>query len=370
MPGKRERALQEALHRHLVRADERGGRPRPGAPGRARDGQRREPGLVRGAEVHPGVGQQVEPRRGPGDAPGPGQGVLDGDAHVRESELSLEGAVDELDERVDEALWMDEHVDPLVGDIVQPACLDDLQALVHERRGIDGDLGAHGPGRVCQGVARRRPSPGARRSSPGTAHPTRSAAAGPPSPSARRPATATAPSAPSRWAAPRPAGWPSGRRGRVAARAAASVRARGITRWPPATSVSLLAVATTLPARSAARTGRRLTMPPVATMTRSTSSRVAKRSRASGSRSSVTPGGASRRVHRGPVRERRDRRSAGDQLGSEGLASRPGGDGDDPERFRTGAQQHVQRLTTDGAGGAQQRDPDRDRAGRSPGSRH
>ena len=37
-----------------------------------------------------------------------------------------------------------------------------------------------------------------------------------------------------------------------------------MTRWPPATSVSLLAVATTLPARSAARTGRRLTMPPVA----------------------------------------------------------------------------------------------------------
>ena len=43
-----------------------------------------------------------------------------------------------------------------------------------------------------------------------------------------------------------------------------SSRASGMTRWPPATSVSLLAVATTLPARSAARTGRRLTTPPVA----------------------------------------------------------------------------------------------------------
>ena len=54
--------------------------------------------------------------------------------------------------------------------------------------------------------------------------------------------------------------------GSVAATADARSRASGITRWPPATSVSLLAVATTLPARSAARTGRRLTTPPVATI--------------------------------------------------------------------------------------------------------
>ena len=67
----------------------------------------------------------------------------------------------------------------------------------------------------------------------------------------------------------------AGRRDRSRARSAARARASGMTRWPPATSVSLLAVATTLPAASAARTGRRLTMPPVATTTRSTSSRVA-----------------------------------------------------------------------------------------------
>ena len=67
-----------------------------------------------------------------------------------------------------------------------------------------------------------------------------------------------------------------------------------MTRWPPATSVSLLAVATTLPAASAASTGRRLTIPPVATTTRSTSSRVANCSRASGARSSFVPRGTSR----------------------------------------------------------------------------
>ena len=71
-------------------------------------------------------------------------------------------------------------------------------------------------------------------------------------------------------------------------------RASGITRWPPATSVSLLAVATTLPARSAARTGRRLTMPPVPTMTRSTSSRVASATSASAPADPSVPGGRSR----------------------------------------------------------------------------
>ena len=72
------------------------------------------------------------------------------------------------------------------------------------------------------------------------------------------------------------------RRGRIGRRtAAARALASGMTRWPPATSVSLLAVATTLPAARAASTGRRLTTPPVATMTRSTSSRVAISTRAS-----------------------------------------------------------------------------------------
>src|SRR4051794_19436395 len=70
-------------------------------------------------------------------------------------------------------------------------------------------------------------------------------------------------------------GLAAGSRASVARTAAARARASGITRCPPATSVSLLAVATTVPARNAARTGRRLTTPPVATTTRSTSSRAA-----------------------------------------------------------------------------------------------
>ena len=81
----------------------------------------------------------------------------------------------------------------------------------------------------------------------------------------------------------------SGDEGSCAATSAARARASGMTRWPPATSVSLFAVATTLPASSAARTGRRLTTPPVATMTRSTSSRTAIRTIASGASMSVAP---------------------------------------------------------------------------------
>ncbi len=86
----------------------------------------------------------------------------------------------------------------------------------------------------------------------------------------------------------------------------ASARARGMTRWPPATSVSLLAVATTLPAARAASTGRRLTTPPVATMTISTSSRTAIASIASGSASATVPAGRSRVSQRRPVGQRDD----------------------------------------------------------------
>src|ERR1035437_3671048 len=76
---------------------------------------------------------------------------------------------------------------------------------------------------------------------------------------------------------------------------AARPRTSGITRWPPATSVSLLAVATTFPALSAASTDRRATNPPVATRTRSTSERVTKDSRASAPVAISVPGGRSRR---------------------------------------------------------------------------
>ena len=74
---------------------------------------------------------------------GIGQGVLDRESHVGGAQLGLEGAVAEADGGVDDALRMDDDLDRVVLDIVQPVCLDDLQALVRERRGVDGDLRAH-----------------------------------------------------------------------------------------------------------------------------------------------------------------------------------------------------------------------------------
>ena len=87
-------------------------------------------------------------------AVGVGQGVLDRESHVGGAQLGLEGAVDEPDGGVDDALRVDDHLDRVVVDIVQPVRLDDLQALVGEGRRVDRDLGAHRPGRVPQGLLR------------------------------------------------------------------------------------------------------------------------------------------------------------------------------------------------------------------------
>ena len=147
-----ERAGQEPLDRHVVGGDEGGRGARAGDARLAGDAQRREPVGVGRPEVEPGRRDQVGRggRRRP--AVGVGHGVLDGKSHIRGAQLGLEGAVDEADGGVDDALRVDDHLDRVVVDIVQPVRLDDLQALVGEGRRIDGDLGAHRPGRVLEGL--------------------------------------------------------------------------------------------------------------------------------------------------------------------------------------------------------------------------
>ena len=49
---------------------------------------------------------------------------------------------------MDDRLRVHDHVDPVIFDIEEFVRLDDLEPLVHERRRVDGDLGAHRPGRV------------------------------------------------------------------------------------------------------------------------------------------------------------------------------------------------------------------------------
>src|SRR5215813_2512900 len=43
---------------------------------------------------------------------------------------------------------MNENVDLFRSESEQPTSLDNFESLVHERRGVDGDLGAHVPGRM------------------------------------------------------------------------------------------------------------------------------------------------------------------------------------------------------------------------------
>ena len=121
---------------------------------------------------------------------------------------------------------------------------------------------------------------------------------------------------------------------------AASRRASGMTRWPPATSVSLLAVATILPRSSAASVALRLTTPVVATTRTSTSSRGAM---------SVERVEAVLGQRRRPWLEARD-------LLAERLPRRGRRRGRRSRTGREAALSDVQRLPPDRAGAAQDRD--------------
>ena len=173
----------------------------------------------------------------------------------------------------------------------------------------------------------------------------------------RRRGTARWRSAPSRSGRSQASGVASGSAGvgRGAGRRPGA-RASAITRCPPATSVSLLAVATTLPARSAASVGRSDTTPPVPTITRSTSSRVA----SSTQRVLAPDAGHARRAGRGATASSARATAAGREapglrLELRGVAA--GGQGDDLEPVGVGLED-VDRLAADAPGRAQQRDAD------------
>ena len=246
------------------------------------------------AEVEPAGGDEVGRRGRRRAAIGVGQRVLDRESHVRGAQLGLEGAVHEPDGGVDDALRVDHHLDRVVGDIVEPVRLDHLQALVRERRRVDRDLRAHPPGRVAEGLLRRD-----RRRDPRGVVEERAAGRGQDQP--RRRAAIASPtrhcqiaecseSIGRSQASGLASGSPAvgrGDRGRAARARAASRGARRRRASPCSPSRR------PCPPRSAARTGRRLTTPPVATTTRSTSSRVASSSSASSPRPSRA-GGRSR----------------------------------------------------------------------------
>ena len=176
---------------------------------------------------------------GGADAVRVGQGVADGQAHVGQRELGDGGAVGELDHRVHDRLRVDDDLDAVVADAEQLVGLDDLEALVHERRGVHGDLRSHAPGRMGQGLVDRDRGQLARRSGPGTARRWRSARCGR--------ARGSAPSAARRhW-------WTAQCSESTGISSAPGVARNGCTTGPAAMRLSLLASASRLPAASVAR---------------------------------------------------------------------------------------------------------------------
>src|SRR5207244_2742714 len=66
--------------------------------------------------------------------------VQHGQFHARDAELGQDAAVHELDERMYDALRMDNDLDALVRQTEQIVRFDDLERLVGECRAIDRDL--------------------------------------------------------------------------------------------------------------------------------------------------------------------------------------------------------------------------------------
>src|SRR5689334_6559047 len=82
--------------------------------------------------------------------------IEDGQLHTWYAKLREHTAVNELDERVNDALRMDNYLDPIVRQPEQEMGFDHLERLVRERGTVDGDFAAHAPGWMAQRVLDRR----------------------------------------------------------------------------------------------------------------------------------------------------------------------------------------------------------------------
>ena len=83
------------------------------------------------------------------------QRELDRDTHVGRPQVRLHAAVGVFDHGMDGALRLHDDFDFVVGHVEQIMSLDNFEPLVHERRGVDRNLGAHMPGRMFQCLSRR-----------------------------------------------------------------------------------------------------------------------------------------------------------------------------------------------------------------------
>ena len=144
--------MQERVDRDLVGRVEDARRGAARARRGAGEPQGREGVVVDGLEGERPDGRQVERLHGDVDALGVVQRVADRDAHVGIAEVRQRGTVAQHHVGVDDRLRVHDDVDALVGRPEQVVGLDELEALVHERRGVDRDLAAHRPGGVLEGL--------------------------------------------------------------------------------------------------------------------------------------------------------------------------------------------------------------------------
>ena len=71
--------------------------------------------------------------------------ILDWYTHVSCAEMGLHASVRELDHGMDCALRLHDDTDLVIRHIEEMMRFDNLKTFVHQRRGVDGDLGAHIP---------------------------------------------------------------------------------------------------------------------------------------------------------------------------------------------------------------------------------
>src|SRR5688572_787818 len=151
-------AVEEESHRLLVRRIEYCRRRAAATPRLDAEAQRREvvvPNALEGerrarhriVRSHTGIFHTIRM----------GERVEHWKLHRRGPELRKDASIDEFNERMDDALRMDHHLDPVVRNTEQEMRLDDLERLVGERRAVDGDLSSHSPRRMTEGVIDRGP---------------------------------------------------------------------------------------------------------------------------------------------------------------------------------------------------------------------
>ncbi len=144
--GKRSRPAMNAGDRLLVGGVEHAGRRAAGLASPPGEPDRREGVGVEGLE-RPGSGRGSSPSA-------PGRPARDPASRARGRSAAAcpagtpERACEpscELDHRVDQRLRVDDDVDPVVGQVEEQVRLDQLQPLVDQRRGVDGDHRSHAP---------------------------------------------------------------------------------------------------------------------------------------------------------------------------------------------------------------------------------